>query len=376
MPKSVLINGLSARRGGGKTYLYNLLSCLPSQYESDDILLLLPTSFSLGSGTIHPTIRVRQVDTDNPLYRIFYEFFWIPLLLRKLRPEVYFSPGGLLLGMTSGPWKSVTMFRNMIPFDVVERKKYPIGYMRFRNWLLSKLLLKSMMKADLMIFISKFACSVIRALEPNGIQNFAIIPHGVGQNFHELGINTPNKEEFIPKEEYIFYPSIIDVYKSQYEVVDAIADLKQRGVEVPQVLLAGELYGAYGAKIQKKIDALGLASDVRLLGPIPYEQMPSFYKHAEFVLFASKSENCPNILLEALASGCAVACSNIMPMPEFAQDAAVYFDPAAPRDIARAIEELVQDPVKRASLKSKSKRVAKRYSWEQSASQTWHALFE
>jgi glycosyltransferase involved in cell wall biosynthesis len=376
MAKRIVINGLSARRGGGKTYLYNLLKFLPHKHKNNEILLLLPSSFSLGADALFPSLKIKQVNVDNPVYRIFFELIWIPLLLRKLCPAVYFSPGGLLLGKTSGSWKSVTMFRNMIPFDIVERKKYPIGYMRLRNWLLSKLLRRSIEKADLTIFISNFALSVIEALDSMRLKEAVVIPHGVSDDFRNDRIDDSPSDPFLPDKKYIFYPSIIDVYKSQYEIVEAVAILKRRGVEIPQLLFAGEVYGPYGAGLHEKISALGLSSDVLIHPPIPYEQMPAFYNRAEFVLFGSKSENCPNILLEALASGCAIACSNVMPMPEFGKDAVVYFNPADPQDIARVIQDLIEDPPKIEQLGYKSAALAKEYSWNKAATETWDTLFK
>ena len=51
-----------------------------------------------------------------------------------------------------------------------------------------------------------------------------------------------------------------------------------------------------------------------------------------------KVKNCPNILLEAMASGKAILCSNFNPMPEFGGKAVEYFDPSNIHDIAEKIK--------------------------------------
>ena len=375
MSTKIVINALSARRGGGKTYLLNLLKHIPEDITKLEVLLLVPGTFEVSESELGSSVQLKRYNVDNPFIRIFVELVSIPFMLKSVGPGVYFSPGGLLFPLTKGKWKSVTMFRNMIPFDLAERKKYPIGYMRFRNWFLSKLLLRSMLKADLVIFISHFALDHIQKITYQGINKYVVISHGVGDDFHKAENQREVKIPNLPVgEEFIFYPSIIDVYKSQLEVVDAIALLLKKGVEVPKLVLCGEIYGGYGKLVTERIERLGLNENVIISGPIPYDQMPLAYANCKFVLFASKSENCPNILLESLASNCAILCSNMMPMPEFAGDAVMYFDPADSRDIARAIELFLSSDEMIEKYSSKARQQGLDFRWETTARRTWSVL--
>jgi len=100
------------------------------------------------------------------------------------------------------------------------------------------------------------------------------------------------------------------------------------------------------------------------------------YKHASFAIFASQSENCPNILLELMASGCAVLCSDMPPMPEFGQDAVIYFNPRSPSDLAEKLEYLVNNHQVIDQLKQKALAHADSFQWTVSAKQTWRALHD
>ena len=60
---------------------------------------------------------------------------------------------------------------------------------------------------------------------------------------------------------------------------------------------------------------------------IPYHELHSEYKDADLGVFASSCENLPIILIEKMASGLPIACSNKGPMPEVLGSAGVYFDP-------------------------------------------------
>jgi glycosyltransferase involved in cell wall biosynthesis len=367
----VVINAFSARRGGGKTYLRNILKHCPKDDNFKATLLISSTS---RLEINHPKIQVCRVNfpVDNPVLRVVWETFILPFYLRKVNADVFFCPGGILPRFSFGKWKTVTMFRNMIPFDIIQRKKYPIGYMRLRNWLLSKSQLWSMEHADLVIFISEFAKGVILDISKRGINKDIVIPHGVSDDF----IHTPSdaKLKSLHKNSYILYPSIIDVYKSQKEVVQAISILRNKNIDVPQLLMVGEIYGIYGKEVQEMIKEVNLSDDIKLTGPIPYKDMPSLYQNAKFIIFASQTENCPNILLESMASGKAVLSSNKMPMPEFGENAVEYFDPLNPEELAQKLEGLLKDPNMIEKMENSSCKHIKKYTWESSAHKTWSTL--
>src|SRR3569833_3466394 len=111
------------------------------------------------------------------------------------------------------------------------------------------------------------------------------------------------------------------------------------------------------------------------LGNEPYAQLPGYYQHAKLNLFASSCENCPNILLEALAGGRPVLCSDYQPMPEFGADHVQYFDPYNPEQLAVLLERNLDDV---AGLSEWGRRAAERadaFQWTIAARQTWDALY-
>jgi len=102
--------------------------------------------------------------------------------------------------------------------------------------------------------------------------------------------------------------------------------------------------------------------------------MPAVYQHALLNIFASQCENCPNILLEALAAGRPVVVSNRPPMPEFAGDAAVYFDPQSPNELADVLASVLDDSAAMADLSAKAEKRAFLYDWKSTAMATWKAI--
>jgi glycosyltransferase involved in cell wall biosynthesis len=367
----ILINAFSARLGGGQTYLINLLEFLRPD-DSVQVFVLAPDSLEMPDrGNIH-RVRVRW-PVANPVSRAIWEKVCLARLARRLEADVLFCPGGILGSRVPVRCKSVTMFENMIPFDLAQRRKYPLGYMRLRNWLLERVMRRSMKKADQVICHSEFAEKVIERNAPGVSSKVVVIPHGIGVRFRSDHVR---RLEWLPAERYVLYVSTIDVYKAQVEVVQAYALLKQRRPLVEKLVLVGPERPRYAQKVRNEIARLGLAHDVLLTGPVPHDDLPSLYQNALINVFASECESCPNIMLEALASGRPLLASNRPPMPEFAGDAAIYFDPSNPQDLAEKLGSIIDDPVRLAELSTKARERSQLYDWAKLARTTWTVFDE
>jgi glycosyltransferase involved in cell wall biosynthesis len=139
-------------------------------------------------------------------------------------------------------------------------------------------------------------------------------------------------------------------------------------------VLVGTESPEYGRKVRAEIGRLGLENDVLVRGQVPYMEMPGLYQHAVLNIFASQCENCPNILLEAMAAGRPVIVSNRPPMPEFAGDAALYFDPASPADLAEKLATVLDNPVYLGELAARAREQSLLYDWQSAARDTWNVL--
>ena len=93
-------------------------------------------------------------------------------------------------------------------------------------------------------------------------------------------------------------------------------------------------------------------------------------------MFASSCETFGQIVTEAMACGLPIACSNRAAMPELLGDAGVYFDPENPHDIACALLELINSPLRREQAARAAFEQARHYSWETCADDTFAFLAE
>src|SRR5207245_3370294 len=91
-------------------------------------------------------------------------------------------------------------------------------------------------------------------------------------------------------------------------------------------------------------DASSYPAGVEALGRVSDDTLARLYRSASALVFPSLYEGFGQPPLEAMASGCPVAVSRVASLPEVCGDAAGYFDPHSPEDIAaatlRALERL------------------------------------
>ncbi len=369
----ILINAYSARQGGGQTYLINLLQYLP--VESDiEIFLLAPPSLELPDNIKGVQRLNTNFPVENPFLRALWERFRLPTLLRRVKADVFFCPGGTVGAKAPRECKTVTMFRNMLPFDLKQRKKYPLGYDRLRNWILNRVMLRSMQQADLVIFLSNFAHDAIEKIARGSLKKSVVIPHGINPHFRVQPGEILPCPSWLPSEGYLLYVSTLDVYKAQIELLQAYAILKEKRPTKEKLVFVGAENDRYGKKVRKEIEKLGLKNEVIVAGSIPYDQLPAVYHHALINIYASETENCPNILLEALAAGRPVVSSNRGPMPEFGGDATIYFDPSEPLDLAEKLISIIDDSVRKEQLSLLAYERSQIYEWQKSAQLTWNAI--
>jgi glycosyltransferase involved in cell wall biosynthesis len=173
----------------------------------------------------------------------------------------------------------------------------------------------------------------------------------------------------------LIYVSIVNQYKHQWHVVEAVAMARKATGLNLQIDLVGPAYGPALNRLNVAIarhDPMG--EWVIYRGAIDYEELHEIYAKAAIGIFASSCENMPNILLEMMAVGLLVLSSDRGPMPEILGDAGLYFDPEKPISLATILTEVLSlnGQVKDISLAARDKALT--YSWERCATETFGFL--
>jgi glycosyltransferase involved in cell wall biosynthesis len=362
---------MSARRGGGRSYLENILAHLP-EISDLNILIFAPPTLTLPNDS-----RIKRgkpfILSNNPILRSFWEIIILPKLLERENADVLFCPGGLINSAVPARCKTVTTFQNMIPFDENTLTRIPFGLQKIRNYLLKIAMLRSMKSADLTIFISAHARSVIE--QQSTVRNAVTISHGIDVKFRTMKQEC-SRPNWLPRGQYLLYVSQFDYYKHQLEVATAFSLLPKDLRDRYSLLLIGDVHYELTANVRKFAVATNLTEKIKIVGAIDNSLLPAAYHHAEAIIFASSCENCPITLLEAMGAGRPIVCSDVMPMPEFGGKAVEYFSPSDANSIRDSLVRVLRSEALKIKLASMANERSNEFDWSVTAWRTWNAMFE
>ena len=126
-------------------------------------------------------------------------------------------------------------------------------------------------------------------------------------------------------------------------------------------------------ELRPLVEQLGLERYVRFLGYVDSADIPALYSAAALAVYPSRYEGFGLPVLEAMACGAPVACSNASSIPEVAGDAALTFDPDDESAFAEALARGSQDEALRAELRERGLAWAATFTWERTAAATIQA---
>lgn len=357
------IDASNLNMGGGKTHIINFLNSIDwSKYPEDKIILYAKESLlDLIVDDSHIIKKTNRYINGNLFLRYYWYLFNFKNDFEGI--DILFAPGGLYSG-NFHPF--VSMSRNMLLFDKNERKR--VGPKLRLKLELSRLLqIKSFKRADGIIFLSNYAQETISKELNLAGKCIRRISHGISSNFRI----DPEQRSFVQKQSYnLLYVSHIYEYKHPWNVVYAVAKLREKGYNIHARIVGGGDPNAI-LKLRNCIASTATAASyVEYCGNQTYDKIHSFYKEADFFVYPSTCENMPNILIEAMSSSLPIVCSDYPPMPEFIRDAGVLCDPLDVDAIAEAIEKLVSSDSLRKELSIKAFNYSLEYDWKRTAAKT------
>lgn len=181
------------------------------------------------------------------------------------------------------------------------------------------------------------------------------------------------KDSGLGTKDFIMYVGTAFPHKNLEKLISAFEILYVSRPELHLVLVGKK--EQYYAQLEESVHDSPVLPHITFTGFIPDEQLKWLYENAEVYVFPSLSEGFGLPGLEAMVHGCPVVSSNATCLPEVYGDAAVYFDPNNPQDIAdKVLSVITDDKLKKSLIEKGHKQVAK-YSWRHCAEQT-HAVYQ
>jgi glycosyltransferase involved in cell wall biosynthesis len=342
--------------GGTEIYLRRLLAALAfldrdNEYfvftnrETDADLVPRQPNFRLVPQAVHARFRPA---------RILWEQAVLAIEAARYRLDVLFNPG--FTGPLLAPCAAVTVFHDL------QHKRHP-EYFRWFDLPFWKLLLwASAHRARRLIAVSEATRDdLVRAyrLSPERV---SVVRHGVELDFFALDRSRTDA--------FVLCVSTLHPHKNLDRLIRAYARRKRDW----RLTITG-MRGFFAEALDRLVAELGVQDSVELTGWIPRDALLLLYSRAQAFVYPSTFEGFGMPVLEAMAAGLPVACSDIPPLREVAGDAALFFDPTKEDEIALALERIVTDCPLRARLAQAGPERAREFSWGRAAEETLAALF-
>jgi glycosyltransferase involved in cell wall biosynthesis len=178
------------------------------------------------------------------------------------------------------------------------------------------------------------------------------------------------EKELEIKNPYILYVGRFAPHKNLPRLLEAFHLLKNKYNINHQLVLVGSKDKDY-LSLKQKVAQLSLKDAVVFTGFLKDENLfERLYREASLLILPSLYEGFGLPVLEAMSRGVPVACSNTFSLLEIAGNAAQFFKPENPKDIADSIYKVLTDNILKEGLINKGLKQYKKFSWAKTARKT------
>lgn len=299
----------------------------------------------------------------------------LPLELRHHPQDVYFFPTAVL-PIVYQPANSVVTIHDVAFLFFPEYFSFAL-----RSWLALACRI-GMARARKIITVSEATRQDVLAHYDVNPEKVVTIHHGVHERFTPLRASSmatieQTKQKYGIQHPYILCIGTLQRRKNIPRLLQAFYLLKQRYQIPHQLLLVGQQYKDLPEhEIFDTIQRLILHQDVIWPGYIGEHDMPFLLNGAELFVLPSLYEGFGMPLVEAMACGVPVACSNTSSLPEVVGKAGALFEPDDVEHIATTLHQVLTQERLSDSLRSRGLRRAREFSWEMCARKTLDVLEE
>jgi glycosyltransferase involved in cell wall biosynthesis len=198
-----------------------------------------------------------------------------------------------------------------------------------------------------------------------------VIPLAAGLQYQPIEqadtLQSVRRKHHLP-DRFILFVSTLEPRKGIDTLLEAFARLTPAQPDVKLVITGKR--GWYTEPLFAQLDRLQLAPRVQLTDYVPAEDLPALYNCADVLAFPSRYEGFGLTVLEAMACGTPVVCSNSSSLPEVAGDAALRVSPDDAPSLAQALQRVLTDATLRQQMKARGLQQAARFSWSRTAQET------
>jgi glycosyltransferase involved in cell wall biosynthesis len=314
-------------------------------------------------GELLPAVTV-PVNARNRVQWVLGEQTLLPRLAARAGVDLVHS-----LASTAPVWGR---FRRVVTVHDLIYARFPEAHAGIRDRGMKVLVPWAARRSDRVIADSQSTRGDLMTLLGVPSARIDVVPLGLGTVRRERPLTEPQvRARFdLGQRSIVLSLSAKRPHKNLLALIGALARLPAAGR--PVLVLPG-YPTAHEAELRERARALEIEGDVRFPAWVSAAELEGLWALTQLFVFPSLYEGFGLPVLEAMARGVPVACSNASSLPEVAGDAALLFDPRDELAIAEALRRLLDDGALREQLRARGLARAREFTWERTARLTLHS---
>jgi glycosyltransferase involved in cell wall biosynthesis len=345
-------------QSGISDYMRNVVQQLSQEHQLDVVLLAQDAeTFPIRNENIR-LIPV-SMKLARPIVNMLWHLYILPRYLRKKPYDFAFLPAGNRRLFCRYPLFTVVTFHDLSQYHI------PQKYDRMRMFYIRRVIPHYVKKAPAVVAVSAVT------------REDMITHYGMDGGSISVAWNGYDRQRFCLRDAshtiaqltgdtkpYLLYVARVEhPGKNHLNLIKAFEQLPPELRQNMNLVFAGGLKER-SDEVTAYAEQSVAAENIRFLGFVDDDALPDLYRQATIFVMPSLYEGFGIPLIEAMACGTPVVCSDRGPMPEVVGDAALLFNPDKPAEMAATLQQVLEDVTLQDELKKKGLRRCQQFSWE------------
>jgi glycosyltransferase involved in cell wall biosynthesis len=355
---SVDAHAIGCHLTGNEVYIRNLLHEFARLDNSNEFIAYIAKP---DAPEYLPSNLATRWVSNNPYKRLGFD---LPRAVRMDTPDV-------LHVQYTGPL--FTKVPLVVSVHDVSYLEYPQYFTRFRASQMRITVKRTVESAAAVLTPSEYSRRAILRHYKVAPEKVVVVPNAVSSEFRPIERHVAQatiQEKFGLSGPFILMVGDLQPRKNHLGLLHAFEEMMHAHPQLPHRLVFVGKDTWYTGEVRRAIEHSTVRDRVHLTGFVNDTDLIYFYGACDLFVFPSFYEGFGLPILEAMACGRAVVCSNTTAMPEVANAAGILFDPASTSEMTRAMADVLLDQDLRQRLERLGSNRASLFSWEKAASKT------
>lgn len=350
---------------GNEVYIRSLLAAMAAQHTGSDFLAYVSDT---GARTHIPAGMETRVVSTNPFRRLGFQ---LSQFVAKDRPDLLHVQYTAPLGCKAPVLASV---------HDVSYIEHPEYFTRMRALQLRLTVGHTVRHATRILTPSEFSrMAILRVYGDIPEDKVVMVPHAAAPDFRPISRDSATaavRGRFSIGEPFVLCVGDLQPRKNQIGLIRAFAEMVRAYPQLRHTLVLAGKETWFAGQVKHAAEESGVSDRIRFLGFVTDDDLLQLYNACDLFAFPSFYEGFGLPVLEAMACGRAVVCSNTSSLPEVADSAALLVDPYAVEEIMQAMADLLLDAELRARMERLGQQRAAHFSWQRTAQKTLEIYYE